>query len=81
MSRKKVRETIKTLADVKNRGEYIHIWINFVLVEKTKKLEVEVSYNNKTDEYTLFIIDRETYSIPVTIMEHNITNIAFEVAR
>lgn len=81
MSREKIRETIETLADVKNKGKYIHIWINFVLVEKTKELEVEVSYNDKTNEYTMFLVDKKTYSIPVTIMEHNITNISFEVEK
>lgn len=81
MSRKKIRETIEALADVRNKEKYIHIWINFVLIEKTENLYVKVSYNNKTDDYTLFLINREDYSIPITAMEHMITSIAFEVVR
>lgn len=81
MSREKIREMIEEIADVRNENKHMYVWVNYVMIEKPTEFRFEVSYNNETDEYTLFLVNKKEYRIIIAVMEHVITDISYEVTK
>ena len=79
MSREEFRKMIEKITDVRNENKRMYVWVNFVMIEKSENCRFEVSYNDRTDEYTLFLVDMNDYALKMTAMEHLITNISYEV--